>query len=95
MSHFCGVCFLDGHTHRDDRWPPRCCAGCGCGTEQPWTGATITDAAIRRAYDEGLIGYSLLEFATFPAWAATHSSYRERCAEIINASIAENEWKGA
>lgn len=35
--HFCQVCFRDGHQHDEDRdhWPTRCCAGCGCGSEQP------------------------------------------------------------
>ena len=48
------------------------------------TADTITDAQIRAAYRDGLISYDLLEFATFPAWRATQSYYRARCAEILN-----------
>ncbi len=50
------------------------------------TASTITDVQIREAYCDGLIGYDLLEFATFPAWQATQRYYRARCAEILNAA---------
>ena len=48
------------------------------------TADTITDAQIREGYRSGLLSYDLLEFATFPAWAATRAYYRERCAEILS-----------
>lgn len=53
------------------------------------TGSTITDEQIRQAYHDGIINYSLLEFATFPAWRATHAYYRARCAEILNTRSKE------
>ena len=52
---------------------------------------TITDAQIREAYRNGIIGYDLLEFATFPAWKATQRYYRARCAEILNAARGAQE----
>jgi hypothetical protein len=56
------------------------------------TADTITDEQIRAGYQAGLIGYSLLEFATFPAWndPMTRPYYRGRCAEILNA-VADQE----
>ena len=55
------------------------------------TAATITDEQIQAAYHEGLISYDLLEFATFPAWKATHHYYRERCAVLLNAHAVREE----
>ena len=46
---------------------------------------TITDDQIRALYEQGVSTFDLLEFATFPAWAATRTYYRARCAEILNA----------
>jgi hypothetical protein len=48
------------------------------------TADTITDAQIQDGYRAGILSYALLEFATFPAWKATHAYYRGRCAEILN-----------
>ncbi len=50
------------------------------------TAETITDDQIREGHDDDIISYDLMEFATFPAWKATHADYRARCAEIINAT---------
>lgn len=51
------------------------------------TAETITDDQIREGHRAGLLSYSLLEFATFAAWAEplSRAYYRGRCAEILSA----------